>query len=974
MKRSVLAFTGFSLTQIAIAAGAVALPLYAQAQAPRPNIAETMAPVPGRKSYAQDLVDRTVAANPELVELDLHATPPGEPKSIIVASRSKERLGKTSDADDIEVFRTGTPRVEINKSGNNNVEVGVPLQDVTGRTIGAVEMTFPYVAGTDEEALIAKAQKIGYELRRRISYGAEDLVAPAQFDPRTPTDTYAQYLVDDILVKQPGVVIVVLHIKDRTSADYPILGSTIGRIGKEADASDLEVIRTGKTRLAVSADGNRLEAKLPVKDRSGNTVGAVAIVFPSKGLGDQDALARQAEKIGSEMNTRIASLDSLYGAYPKGTPSQETQVEYNKQELGNASSLPMTKAVVSGAALEQSAQDGYSEAVKGVAGVSPANSKGSANDSINIRGIKLNLFSNYRINGGLPTAGVISTPTENKERLETLKGANALMFGVASPAGIINLVTKRAGDVDVATVGFAGTSFGQYGATVDVGHRFGAEKEIGVRLNASGVHLDNGVREMGGSGGFASAGLDFKFTDRLSAQVDLEHYWKHVPEQAGVSLLAVVNGVVPITPVPNPRNLLSGKWAVYTPHTTNQAWRADYIISDGWKVLGEYGRSDSDRSRFGVRIGGYNPTTGAGGIVTVNTTVQEYKNAFERMEFLGKFNTWFVKHDLTIGASKSERDSINLASNSVVLTQRQNIFDPIVLDAPVFTKAPTSLPVQSSTDWGVYGYDTISIGRKFKLLLGIRQTKDDEASGARRTITNVNTPAYGALYDVIPSLTVFASYMEGLEAGGVAPVTAVNFNEILPSAVSTQKEIGIRDSHIKGFSLNASYFEITRANAVTDPTTKIFANSGDINYKGFEATVSYEFLRRWTINAAGQWLKPVQKSPDATFNGFSPENTPKALGNISVQHRLAWVSGLTLSANASGIAKRFVNNQEQGTIPGYTLYGFGAGYVTRIMQRRVSFQFNVDNAANKRYWNSVQTGSYGTGMDRSFKLSAKIDF
>ena len=156
--------------------------------------------------------------------------------------------------------------------------------------------------------------------------------------------------------------------------------------------------------------------------------------------------------------------------------------------------------------------------------------------------------------------------------------------------------------------------------------------------------------------------------------------------------------------------------------------------------------------------------------------------------------------------------------------------------------------------------------------------------------------------------------------------------------------------------------------------TKIFANSGDINYKGFEATVSYEFLRRWTINAAGQWLKPVQKSPDATFNGFSPENTPKALGNISVQHRLAWVSGLTLSASASGIAKRFVNNQEQGTIPGYTLYGLGAGYVTRIMQRRASFQFNVDNAANKRYWNSVQTGSYGTGMDRSFKLSAKIDF
>src|SRR5438128_4715397 len=126
--------------------------------------------------------------------------------------------------------------------------------------------------------------------------------------------------------------------------------------------------------------------------------------------------------------------------------------EYNKPELGNKQELPMTKAVVSGKALEEASQEGYAEAVRNVAGVAPANSKGSPNDSIYIRGIKLNLFSNYRINGGLPTAGVITSPTENKERIETLKGANALMFGVASPAGIINLATKRAGKRDVTSV------------------------------------------------------------------------------------------------------------------------------------------------------------------------------------------------------------------------------------------------------------------------------------------------------------------------------------------------------------------------------------------------------------------------------------------------------------------------------------------------------------------------------------------
>jgi iron complex outermembrane receptor protein len=174
-------------------------------------------------------------------------------------------------------------------------------------------------------------------------------------------------------------------------------------------------------------------------------------------------------------------------------------------------------------------------------------------------------------------------------------------------------------------------------------------------------------------------------------------------------------------------------------------------------------------------------------------------------------------------------------------------------------------------------------------------------------------------------------------------------------------------------SLSGSYFQITRANAVTDPVTKVFANSGDIDYKGVEATLSYEFVRRWTFTAAGQYLKAKQKTPDPTFNGFTPENTPGKLGNVSLAYRPPWIAGLTLNAGVTGISYRFVNNQEQGTIPGYALYTAGVGYVTRMYGKRVAFQVNADNLANLRYWNSVQTGTYGIGMDRSVKFSVRVD-
>jgi hypothetical protein len=145
---------------------------------------------------------------------------------------------------------------------------------------------------------VKQAEAIRDELARRISYGSEDLVTPAQYDPSVPTETYAQYLVDDTLEKQPAVLIMVLHLKD-AKGGYPIVASNIGRIGKEADASDLEVIRSGATKLAVSADGSRLEAKLPVRDAGGNVVGAVAIVFPVRGLTDQAALAATASRAAS---------------------------------------------------------------------------------------------------------------------------------------------------------------------------------------------------------------------------------------------------------------------------------------------------------------------------------------------------------------------------------------------------------------------------------------------------------------------------------------------------------------------------------------------------------------------------------------------------------------------------------------------------------------------------------------------------
>src|SRR5215471_2324936 len=967
---------------------AVALPV--SAQTPVAPVTPSPEPSAGEK-YAQYLVDSLVALHPELSEVDVHATPPGSTQSVIVAAKTLSRVGKASDPDDLAVMRSGEPRIEINARGNQNVEVEVALFDIYNQPIGAVELTFPYITGTDPQAMLAVAAQYREQLSRRILEQAS-LFEPVQLNPRVPVHRYSQFLVDDTLAKHPEIEVIALHARTpSTGGEYLIIASNIGRIGKPADETDLEVIKTGKPHSAADRPGRRFESKVPLLDASGATLGVVAVIFPLRPLSNTATLESQAEKIAAELRPRIANAAALDGQYPAVPPqelAQQTIQQYNTQELGNKQQLPMTKEVASGQQIAQATQDGYSDAVKNHAGLKATTSTGSTNDAFAIRGIKLNLFSNYRIDGGVPIAGVITMPTEDKQRVETLKGANALMFGVASPAGIINFVTKRAGPRDITTFGVAGNSFGQYGGLLDVGRRYGLEQELGVRVNYSATHLENGVHDLSGHGQFASAGLDWRATSRLTVQGDYEYYDRSVPEQAGISLLparqpsgapctnpAVQNCVVPLTPVPNPRNNLIDGWNQYSAWTNTYQGRADYLLSDDWKVLVQAGQSVSRRQRGTVRIGGYDINTGANGTVTVQPITNDYLNTFFRSELLGHFATWSLVHDLTLGTSYTSRKSSAYDIQNVTLPQKQNIFDPIVLAPPVYTKPGTANPPQNSKDWDYYFYDTITVLPQLKALAGVRWVKDEEVNGPRISTSWVASPGYGVLYDILPTTTLFASFLQGLEAGATAPANAANANVILAPTISRQKEIGLRDSYFKGLSISASYFEITRANAVTDPITNVFAYNGNNEYKGAEAVVVYTFLRDWTLNAAVLWLDAVQNAPNQPLiNGKVPENTPKWNGNVGLSYRVPAVPGLTLKVGERTIARRPINPQDQGNIPGYTLWDASVNYATLIGGRRVVLQVSGDNLTDKRFWNSVQTGTYGIGMVRSFKFSARVDF
>ena len=118
-----------------------------------------------RFKEAQALIDKTVAANPELVRLTIHAVPSGQTQSRIIACNVHEKLGKLDDPEDLEVVRI--KKTIVLKEGDN-LDVTAPILDKSDNAIAATGITLRGLNAANEAMLTQKAKSIAIELSQEI--------------------------------------------------------------------------------------------------------------------------------------------------------------------------------------------------------------------------------------------------------------------------------------------------------------------------------------------------------------------------------------------------------------------------------------------------------------------------------------------------------------------------------------------------------------------------------------------------------------------------------------------------------------------------------------------------------------------------------------------------------------------------------------------------------------------------------------
>ncbi|RKQ73518.1 TonB-dependent receptor [Oceanibaculum indicum] len=569
---------------------------------------------------------------------------------------------------------------------------------------------------------------------------------------------------------------------------------------------------------------------------------------------------------------------------------------------------------------------------------------------------------------------------ESLGQVEVLRGSNAFLNGIGlSSSGIgggINLVPKRAGDEPLTRLTFGWEQESRIGAHLDIGRRYGDNKEFGVRANVALRDGETAIENEQRDAMLGALALDYR-GERLRATLDLSNQRLRVDQ--GRPTVRLNGTSVPGAP---DSDINYGQPYAYSEmrETTAQT-RVEYDFTDNLMGYAAVGVRDTreDGEFASLTVNG----NGDGTVGRMYVPREDFTTS-GIAGLRGEAVTGMVAHRLDGGVSGAHTENRN--SFDFAASNPTSIYNPVDYsrpDAYLFSGSQTDLPKVSETELrSVFFSDTLSVyDDRVQLTLGARhqwlQVENfDRSSGARTSNYDESetSPVVGIVVKPLDYLSLYANRIEGLSQGDSAPSTAVNVGEVLPPYVSTQYEVGAKlDFGRVGASV--AVFQIEKPNAVLDPATQYYGVSGEQENRGIELMLFGEPMKGLRLLGG---LTFIEAELNGTAGGANDGNTavgvPEFLANAGVEWDTPFLRGLTLSGRVIHTGSQYVNDANTLEIPDWTRLDIGARYATMIREQPVVFRANIENVTDEAYWSSAQGGYLVQGRPLTAKFSVAVDF
>ena len=613
----------------------------------------------------------------------------------------------------------------------------------------------------------------------------------------------------------------------------------------------------------------------------------------------------------------------------------------------SAMDTPASVGVVTGEVIEAQGASVLGDALRNTAGVNTQSGFG-VHDLFFVRGFE-SLSNGLVLTDGAVEPEVSFYNLYNVERVETLKGPAAFLYGGSPLSGAVNLVRKVP---RFETFGSFGATYGAFQTnrgTVDLGWSEG--DEVAFRLNGLWRDSENYRDDKDNSTVAINPSLRWRADENVTIDLSFEYAELDYVSDSGLPL---VNGALP----PNTPRTQSYQSPFDSSEQTTMRARFDLTAElNGWVTLRNKAYfTDLDWVTDGTLFVGAFPNAGGSWETarTLTSLDDEQRAQGNQLEALVRFDTGTLEHTLLVGVEAMQlTDAFSL---DVALLPTIDVFDPVeTATQPVFPIPGALQSVDATTLVAApYLVDHVALSEQVGVFLGGRHDwvdYEDDVSGLQRDYAQFS-PMVGALYSPTSDLSLYANFGRAF-----APPSSRVLGDVAAEE-STQYEFGTKHLLMDG-KLRAALAVYSLERDITIPdSSQITEQLGTQRSRGVEAQVEARPDDTLTVAVAfalndAEFTEFSQTIVTQTAEGFdvqtvdragaTPAFAPESIVNVWAEKRLS--NGLGLSLGARYVGEQFISEQNQFVIYGVLTVDVGLSYT----YEDVLWRLRVRNLTDREY-------------------------
>ena len=571
----------------------------------------------------------------------------------------------------------------------------------------------------------------------------------------------------------------------------------------------------------------------------------------------------------------------------------------------------------------------------------------------------------------------------NVERVEVLKGPNAMIFGRGGGGGVINRVLKRPAANAFVSGSVSANSFGAFYGDADVNQPLG--ELAALRLNAAYETFETHRDVYGGNrlalnptaalslGGRTRIDLSYEYSedDRV---VD-----RGIPSENGRPLTGFRDTFFGVRGVND---------SAFSAHVLRGT--LEHRFSDAFHVTSRLLYGDYDKAyqnAFAATAG-----TTSGGVRQVGIEAYrdptERKNLFSQTDFVWEGSTGGLGHVLLAGVEYGDQDTLNRRINGTFPALapggplRTRAFvplgDPVVV--PPITFGPPARSVRSEADvLAFYLQDQLSIGEHVDLVAGIRhdrfKLRVDNLLGTNsfsRT-DSLWSPRLGLVLKPSEPVSLYLSYSRSyLPQSGDQFLSLDATAETLKPERFDNYEAGVKWALRDNLDLTAAVYRLDRTNTRAPGTVPgTIVQTGEQRSRGFELSVAGELAANWRLQA-GYALQEaeIRSTTSAAPAGREVPQVPRHQASLWTRYDLSRAFGIGFGAYHQSRSYASISNAV--VLPAFTRLDAAAFF---RLGRGIEAQVNVENLLGEDYFSTAHNdNNITTGAPRNVRGTLRFRF